>query len=182
MIRLRRPSTPSALELAAGHPALEAAVQRSRALLHRRALVAAAASAVPLPGLDLALDAAVLTRLIPRISAEFGLMPEQIGRLSPQERERVRVATATVGSVLIGRLLTQDLLLHAARAVGVRLTAKQAARWVPLAGQAAAAALGYGAIRLMGEQHIRDCVRVSLAAQRRLDGDHPRPPLAERVA
>ena len=44
--------------------------------------------------------------------------------------------------------------------VGMRLTTKQAVKYVPLAGQVAAAALGYTALRYLGEQHIRDCVRV----------------------
>ena len=59
-------------QMAAGHPGLTAAVQRIHRLLHRRALVAAVASAVPVPGLDLAVDAALLSRLLPQISAEFG--------------------------------------------------------------------------------------------------------------
>ena len=50
---------PNSLQMAAGNPALAAAVQRSRKLLHRRALVAAAASAVPVPGLDWAVEAAL---------------------------------------------------------------------------------------------------------------------------
>lgn len=167
---------PSALELAADHPALEQAVQRSRALLHKRALVAAAAGVVPVPGLDWAVDAALLARLIPRISAEFGLMPDQIDRLDPLQRERVNKAVALVGSVLIGRFITRELLARAAQAVGVRLTAGQAARFVPLAGQAVAAVIGYTTLRYLGEQHIKDCVRVALLAQLRLPSATPAPP------
>ena len=47
-----RSSEPDALELAQGHFGLEQAVQRSRQLLRKRALVAGVAGAVPLPGLD----------------------------------------------------------------------------------------------------------------------------------
>ncbi|MBL8370885.1 MAG: hypothetical protein JNK28_05810 [Burkholderiaceae bacterium] len=159
---------PSSMELAAGNPALEQAVRRSRALLHRRALVAGVASTVPIPGVDWAVDAALLSRLIPRISGEFGLLPDQIDRLTPGQRERIQKAVGMVGTILIGKLITRDLILRAAQAVGVRLTAKQAARYVPLAGQAAAAVMGYTAIRYLGEQHIRDCVRVAVAAQLRI--------------
>lgn len=159
---------PSAIDLACGHPALTAAVQRSRQLLHRRALVAAAAGAVPVPGLDWAIDAALLSRLIPRINAEFGLMPDQLDRLTPHERERVQKAIAMVGSVLIGKLITRDLVLRAAQLVGMRLTARQAARFVPVAGQVASAVIGYTAIRYLGEEHLKDCVRVALKAHLRL--------------
>lgn len=151
---------PSSLQMAAGNPALAAAVQRSRKLLHQRALVAAAASAVPVPGLDWAVDAALLSRLLPEINAEFGLSPQQIDRLDPHKREQVQKAVSMVGSVLIGKLVTRELVVRATQTVGVRLTTKQAAKYVPLAGQAVAATLGYATLRYLGEQHLRDCVRV----------------------
>lgn len=146
--------------MAAGNPALKAAVQRSRKLLHRRALVAAAASAVPVPGLDWAVDAALLSRLLPQINAEFGLSAQQIDQLDPHKREQVQKAVGLVGSVLIGKLVTRELVLRATQTVGVRLTTKQAAKYVPLAGQAVAATIGYATLRYLGEQHLRDCVRV----------------------
>lgn len=152
---------PTALQLAAGHPELMAAVRRSRKTLNRRALVGAAASAVPIPGLDWAVDAALLSRLIPEINAEFGLTPDQLDRLTPNKRERVQKATAMVGSVLIGKFITRDLVIKAAQTIGVRLTAKQAAKYVPLAGQAVAALMGYAAIRYLGEEHLKDCVQVA---------------------
>jgi hypothetical protein len=159
---------PSALDLASGHAGLTAAVLRGRKLLHRRALVAAAAGAVPVPGLDWAVDAALLTRLIPKINAEFGLLPDQIDGLTPHERERVQKAVALVGTVLIGKFITRDLVIKAAKAVGLRLTAGQAARYVPMAGQIVSALAAYSAIRYIGEEHLKDCVRVALTAELRL--------------
>jgi len=153
---------PTSLQMAAGNPALIAAVRRSRRLLHKRALVAAAASTLPLPGLDWAVDAALLSRLLPRINAEFGLSAQQIDELDPQQREQVQKAVSLVGSVLIGKLVTHELVLRATRAMGLRLTAGQAAKYVPIAGQAVAAGVGYATLRYLGEQHLRDCVRVVL--------------------
>ncbi|WCM90693.1 hypothetical protein [Acidovorax sp. NCPPB 3576] len=161
---------PSASALAGNDPDLLAAVQRSRRILHRRALMAAAAGTVPIPGLDWAVDAALLSRLVPQINAEFGLTPEQIDRLTPHKREQVQKAVALVGSALIGKFVTRELVIRATRAVGMRLTAKQAAKYVPLAGQAVAAVLGYTTLRLLGEQHLRDCVEVAKAAQLTLPG------------
>jgi len=160
---------PSALELASGHPALLAAVHRSRKLIARKALIAAAVSAVPLPGIDWAADAALLARLVPQVSAEFGLSLTQIDQLAPQKRERVRKAATTVGALLVGRLVTRDLLIALAKHAGVRLSAKQATKYVPIAGQAVSAALGYAAMRALGEQHIEDCVKVAIAAQHLLE-------------
>ncbi len=155
---------PSTLQMAAGDPAMLAVVRQCRQLLHRRAMVAGVASAVPVPGLDWAVDAALLSRLIPAINAHFGLTPEQLDRLDPSKREKVQKAVAQVGTVLVGKFITQDLVLRAAKLVGVRLTAKQAARFVPLAGQAVSALIGYSAIRYLGEQHIKDCLTVVRSA------------------
>ncbi len=156
---------PSALQMAAGDARLMDAVKRSRKLLHRRALYGAAASAVPVPGLDWMVDAALLSRLIPEINAEFGLSTTQLDRLTPGNREKVQKAVTMVGSVLIGKFITRDLVLKAAQHVGVRLTAKQVAKYVPLAGQAVSAFMGYTALRYLGEEHLKDCVRVARAAQ-----------------
>ncbi|MDO5690973.1 MAG: hypothetical protein Q4G70_00630 [Pseudomonadota bacterium] len=155
---------PNAMELARGHTRLEQAVQRSRQMLRKRALVAGAAGLVPLPGLDWAADAAMLTQLLPRINAEFGLAPHQIAKLDAREKERVQRAIAMVGSVLIGRIVTRGLVLRFARLLGMRLTTAQVAKYVPIAGQLVSGALGYAALQYLGEQHIRDCVRVALAA------------------
>ena len=155
---------PTSLQMSADNPPLHAAVRRARKLLHRRALVAAAASAVPVPGLDWAMDAALLSRLLPQINAQFGLTPEQLDQLTPHQREQVQKAVALVGSVLIGKFVTRDLVLKAVHTVGLRMTSKQVAKFVPLAGQAVSAALGYATLRYLGEQHIQDCVRVVQSA------------------
>jgi uncharacterized protein (DUF697 family) len=152
--------TPTSLQLAAGDPALLAAVQRARKLLHRRALAGAAAGAVPIPGLDWLLDAALLTRMIPAISAEFGLSAEQLAQLPQRKREQVEKAVGVVGSMVIGKFVTRDLVIKAAAALGKRLTIGQAAKYVPIAGQALSALIGYAAIRYLGEEHIRDCIAV----------------------
>ncbi|OUM01886.1 hypothetical protein [Variovorax sp. JS1663] len=152
---------PSAIELARGDPQLIAAIQRSRRLLGRKALIAAAASAVPLPGVDWVADAALLSRLIPKISAEFGLSVTQLQGLAPHHRDRIQQAATAAGALLVGKLVTRELLLKLARHAGIRLTAKQATKYVPVAGQVVSAAIGYAALRALGELHIRDCVQVA---------------------
>ena len=159
---------PTALQMAMGDANMLGAVRRARKLLHRRALAAAAASVVPVPGFDWAVDAALLSRLIPQINAEFGLSMEQIDQLDPKKREQVQKAVGLVGAVLIGKLITRELLIRTTQKVGLRLTVRQLAKYVPLAGQAVAATMGYATLRYLGEQHLRDCIRVVQAAQLRL--------------
>jgi hypothetical protein len=158
----------TSLQLAGGDADLLAAVRRARKMLNRRALAGAAASAVPVPGVDWLVDAALLSKLIPAINAEFGLTPEHIAALPQRKREQVEKAVGVVGSMVIGQFITRDLVIRAATAMGRRLTLKQATKYVPFAGQAISALIGYAAIRYLGEQHIRDCVQVCRQAQLQL--------------
>lgn len=156
---------PTALHMACDDAALQAAVKRSRKLLNKRAMVAAVASAVPVPGLDWAVDAALLSKLIPEINREFGLTPGQLDQLDPKKRDQVQKAVTLVGSVLIGKFISRDLVIKAATKIGVRLSTKQLAKYVPFAGQIVAATVGYAAIRYFGEEHMKDCIRVARQAQ-----------------
>lgn len=131
-----------------------------RQRVKRCALVSAGAALMPLPGLDIATDVTVLTHLINDINGAFGLTPQQIEKLEANSQARLYQAIVAFGGALIGKIVTQEVVLRTLCSVGARLTVKQAARYLPIAGQALSAALGYGAMRYVGERHIRDCVRV----------------------
>jgi uncharacterized protein (DUF697 family) len=134
--------------------------ERCRAMVKRRALLAAGVAAIPVPGLDWVTDVGILVSLLPRINQEFGLSTEQIERLAPDRRIVVYKAISAGGGMLIGRVVTRELVMWMLRLVGVRLTTQQAAKFVPIAGQAVSAALTYSALRYVCEQHIRQCMEV----------------------
>lgn len=139
---------------------LDDVVRHCRKMVGRRAFASAGAVLVPLPGLDIAADIALLTQLIPAVNREFGLTPDQIEHLNPRLKVLVYRAIVAFGGAMVGRLITRELVLHALLKVGMRVTTKTAARLVPIAGQALSAGLSYSAMRLVGESHIRDCRRV----------------------
>lgn len=145
-----------------GTPAqIEAAARECRRLVNRRSLVAAGVAAVPIPGIDWLADVGVLLKLIPDINRAFGLSPEQVERLAPDRRLVVYKAMSAAGSLLVGKLVTREAILQVLRTVGVRLTTQQAAKYVPVAGQALSALLTYSALRFVCEQHIRQCIAVA---------------------
>ena len=154
---------------------LEAIAQHCRKRVSRRALFAAGVAMVPLPGIDWLTDVGVLVRLLPEINHAFGLSPDQIERLAPDRRLVVYKAISAGGGLLVGRLVTRTLVLQMLRLVGVRLTAQQAAKFVPVAGQAVSAMLTYGALKLVCELHIRQC----LAVRRELALAAPEPAAAQ---
>lgn len=139
---------------------LEEAVKRAKAIVTKRAAVASAASLVPIPGLDIAVDIAAVTRLIPEVNREFGLTPEQIAQLHPGQQLLVYKSIVAIGSVMIGKLVTREIAIEVLKTVGVRMSAKQVGKYVPVAGQALAVALGFTAMKYVGHQHIKECCRV----------------------
>ena len=140
---------------------IAAVVRHCRRLSTKRALVAAGVAAVPLPGIDWVTDVAVLVRLIPEINAAFGLTPEQIERLAPDRRLVVYKAISAGSGMLVGRFVTRELVMRLLRLVGVRLTTQQAAKYVPIAGQAVSAALTFSGLKFVCEQHIQQCAAVA---------------------
>ncbi|NWG73132.1 MAG: hypothetical protein HXY24_00735 [Rubrivivax sp.] len=150
------PSTPEEIEAVARH---------CRKLVTQRALLAAGVAVVPIPGLDWVTDVGVLVKVIPRINEAFGLTPEQIERLAPDRRGVVYKAITAAGGLLIGRLITREVVLQVLRVVGVRLTVQQASKFVPIAGQAVSAALTFSALKYVCEQHIRQCMAVARQLQ-----------------
>jgi uncharacterized protein (DUF697 family) len=140
---------------------IAAVARQCRRLVTQRALLAAGVAAVPVPGLDWLTDVAVLLKVIPEINAKFGLTPEQIERLAPDRQVVVFKAISAGGGLLIGRLVTRELVLNVLKVVGLRLTTQQATKLVPIVGQAVSAALTFSALKYVCEQHILQCIGVS---------------------
>lgn len=140
---------------------IEAVARQCRRLVTKRALVGAGVALIPVPGVDWVTDVGILLKLIPEINRAFGLTEAQIERLAPDRRVAVYKAISAGGSLLIGRLVTRELVMAMVRLVGGRLTAQQAAKVVPIAGQAISAALTFSALKYVCEQHIRQCMGVA---------------------
>lgn len=139
----------------------------ARKLVTKRALVSAGASVVPVPGADLIVDANILTKLLPEISSRFGLSERQVQALEPDRAKQVLLIAANLGNGVIGRSITRRVVTMLIRKVGARYAGKSLLRFVPFAGQVAAAGISFGAMKLVGNSHIDDCyetVRRTLAA------------------
>ncbi|MEK8050815.1 hypothetical protein AACH10_11255 [Ideonella sp. DXS22W] len=146
------PGTPDALSRVAS---------RCRQRVRQRAMLAAGVAMVPLPGIDWVTDVGVLVKLLPEISAAFGLSAEQVERLSPNRKLVVYKALSAAGGMVLGRVVTREVVMLLLKTVGVRLTTQQAAKLVPVAGQVVSAALTFSALNYVCEQHIRQCEAVA---------------------
>ena len=155
---------------------IESTRMRCLALVKKRAAVSAAVAAVPVPGLDLLADLTGFAALVDQIKAEFGLTQKQIERLHPRMRVIAYKAAASVGGMLVGKLVTRGAVARLFRVVAGRMAVKTTAKMVPLAGQIASAAIGYTLFKRMGAQHVEACVKVVQELERAESaGEAPQP-------
>lgn len=135
-----------------------------RTMVLRRAGWSGAAAALPIPAADLGVDLGLFLNLIPAINRRFGLSPEQIDGLDPKAKELVLLSLTSVGSQMVGKAISSELLMQLLKGVGLRITTKAAAKWLPVVGQVAAATISFGVMRMVGNAHVEDCYRVARRA------------------
>jgi uncharacterized protein (DUF697 family) len=135
--------------------------ERCRRAVRKRAAISAGIAAIPVPGVDILADLTAFATMVEEINQSFGLTPQQIERLQPRLRIVAYEAAASLGGMLVGKLITRELVFHLFKKSGFKLAAKTTAKMVPLAGQVASAAIGFALFRQMGYQHVEACVKVA---------------------
>lgn len=143
---------------------LETIKEQCRTLARKRALVSAGVAVVPVPFLDVMVDASMLTVLIPEISRRFGLAPEQIEAFDAATQKVVWSEVAKRGSQFIGLVVTRTLVRQSVQSMATKVISKQVAKFIPFGGQMVAAGLGYFVLRRIVYQHIDDCYEVAKAS------------------
>jgi uncharacterized protein (DUF697 family) len=117
---------------------------------------------VPIPGVDLGADVAILMKLLPAINDKFGLTPSQIEALSPNLQKIVVVGGASMGLGLIGKALSPDRILSLLlRAGAKRIATKSVVKYVPFIGSAISASISYYLLRRVANKHIDECYEVA---------------------
>ena len=111
------------------------------------------------PG-DIGADVSLLMEMIPAINEKFGLSPQQIEQLPLQLKKITVVAITSVGSEMVGKMVTKHVLLQILKKVGVRVTSKAFVRFIPILGQTVAAGVSFGAMKMVGNAHVEDCYKV----------------------
>ena len=116
----------------------------------------------PLPGVDLAADIALLLNLIPKINKRFQLTPDQIEASPTYQKEILYRAITEVGSKLAGQYITKELIIQIAKGLGLRLTTKQACKWLPLIGYVISSGISFSIMKYIGNSHVNDCYNIRL--------------------
>lgn len=140
---------------------LNALRDECKSMVTTRAGLSAGAAVVPIPGADIGADVTLLLEMIPTINRKFGLTPEQIDQLDPQIKKILLVSITSIGSELIGKMVTKQLVMQVLKRVGIRVATKSIAKFIPFLGQALAASISFGVMRMVGNSHVDDCYEVA---------------------
>ena len=104
--------------------------EQCRTLARKRALVSAGVAVVPVPFLDVVVDASMLTVLIPEISQRFGLAPEQIEAFDPETKKLAWTEIARRGSQFLGLVVTRTIVRQSVQGMATKIISKQVAKFV----------------------------------------------------
>jgi len=140
---------------------LEKIKKECKRMSSKRSLLSAAASVVPVPFTDIATDVVLLKQIIPTISERFGLSKEQIDKYNPQLAIFIYDAAKRLGTNMVGKYVTKELIIQILKKMGLRITTKQVVKYVPVLGQVVSAGISYTAMRFIINSHINECYKVA---------------------
>ena len=143
---------------------LEAIRKACHSMVAKSSSLSAGTAVIPIPGLDIGSDVAILMRLIPKINEKFGLTPEQIDSLDTESKLFVMTVISNTGSKMAGKYITRKLIVVLLNKMAGKVAAKGVAKFVPFVGSVVAGSISFTAMKYMGNSHIDDCYEIALAA------------------
>lgn len=144
---------------------LEKIKKECRQMVKSRAKVSAGVAVVPVPFLDVAVDAGLLTIILPQITERFGLIEDarQVGNLTSKDERFDNIKDRIIS--FAGLMVTRGMVKKTIQGFGGRIVAKQVTKFVPLGGQMVAASLGYMIFKKIAFDHIDECYKLAKRIQ-----------------
>lgn len=139
---------------------LERIRRQCKTIVTKRSVISGAASLIPVPGTDIAVDIALLTHLIKTINKKFGLTEEQMSKYDTWTQMLLFDVMKKTGAQIVGKAITKELIVALIKKMGFRITIRQLAKYIPIVGQTASVAISVSAVLYVGNNHIRECHRI----------------------
>ena len=149
---------------------LEQVKKECLAMVKRRARVSAGVAIVPVPFFDVAVDASMLTMLLPEISERFGLLKDRQGAVDLESRavHWKELKNRTID--FAGLMATRGIVKKTVQGFGGRIAAKQVTKFIPLGGQLVAGTMGYMIFKKIATDHINECYNLAKGIQQKQHG------------
>lgn len=134
-------------------------------LVKSQAKISAGAAVLPIPLVDLVIDANLLTKLLPQITQRFGLMTETPAvDLNKQDHEswmQYKDRAIQFASLAFSRGIAKKTI----QGFGGRIIAQQVTKIVPFGGQIVSATMGYMIFKKIADDHINECYKTAKQIQ-----------------
>lgn len=149
---------------------LEKVKKECMALVKKRAKISAGVAIVPVPFFDVAVDAGMLTQLLPEISERFGLLEDRESAIDLESRavHWKELKNRTVD--FAGLMATRGIIKKTIQGFGGRIAAKQVTKFIPLGGQLVAATMGYMIFKKIAVDHINESYKLAKDIQQKQHG------------
>ncbi len=146
---------------------LQAIRQECEKLVKSRAKYSAGVAIIPIPLLDVVVDAGLLSVLLPEITAKFKLIdnPKDLDKLSSQD-ERTKEIKDRIFE-FAGLVMTRGVVKNTIHGFGSRILTKQISKFIPFGGQLVSAGLGYMIFKKVAYDHIEECYQLASKIQQK---------------
>ncbi|MDO5651385.1 MAG: hypothetical protein Q4G13_04520 [Moraxella sp.] len=136
-----------------------------QAMVKSYAKVSAGAAVIPMPFLDVAVDAAILTKFLPEISEKFGLI-DSAKEAATINTKDARFKSFADSAISFGGLVaTRGIVKKTFQGFGGRVISKQVTKYIPLGGQIVAATMSYMIFKKIAYNHIDECYALAKEIQ-----------------
>ncbi|MBP2637439.1 MAG: hypothetical protein H6Q72_3346, partial [Firmicutes bacterium] len=134
--------------------------EECKSMVTKRAAASGFTAIVPIPGTDIAADIGMLMELLPAINRKFGLSEEQIEQLDESTKILVAQIIKKVGSAFVGKVISKELIMQVLKGMAKKIAVRQIVKYIPFAGQVAAAAISFATMKYVGNAHVDECYEV----------------------
>lgn len=144
---------------------LEKIRRECQELVKSRAKVSAGMATIPVPFLDVAVDATLLTKLLPEISERFGLIEKKSDAGSLDNKD-ARFGSFAESLLSFGGLVfARGVAKKTFQGFGGRIISKQVSKYIPLGGSMVAATMSYMIFKKIAFNHIDECYTLAKRLQ-----------------
>lgn len=144
---------------------LEKARKDCQELVKSRAKISAGMATIPVPFLDVAVDSALLTKLLPEISQRFGLIDDAKEAANLDSKD-ARFDSFKNSLLSFGGLVaTRGMAKKTFQGFTGRIIGKQVTKYIPLGGSMVAATMSYMIFKKIAFNHIDECYKLAKELQ-----------------
>lgn len=133
-------------------------------LVAKQAKISAGVAILPVPLLDMAVDAGLLSKLLPDISERFGLVDssKKVNLNEQSNFDQYKDRAMEFAGMVVSRGIAKKTF----QGFGSRIITKQITKFVPFGGQIVSGTIGYLMFKKIANAHIESCYQTAKNLQK----------------